>query len=438
MRPAQTRGPRDAKRPTTAQRGFPWMKMRFLLAAFLVCTMIVVLRTTLAVTRSNVQRTAPHQATAVANQVRKRKSITDTESHTSELLRNPPRPLQPQREKRIDPAALHVFVMSGRANFAERQAVRATWGGPGTGIKFVVGNRACVYPPQYQANTGPCTPTGPVDATDGIRWKRKQKGTDIRLREEINKHGDILVLDVIDSYGSLSLKMLGLMEYVYDNIEPIPWIAKVDDDTIYNVEVLAELISRPFTARHAWIGHVEDEVWVQKEGKWMELNFNEQHIYPPYPQGSSGYAVSPWLIQLIVERNRVKPFPVYRCEDAAIGLWTYELYKTIPKESQRPFLDERRILPSIFYPHTGFEECLRQTTRNGRINYGHRLKPDMMRNCWKHLQRLPEEGEFGITSPPIPEWWTWHKASGAFRSEPLLDRSMDQTEAPTPFPTPRR
>ena len=69
------------------------------------------------------------------------------------------------------------------------------------------------------------------------------------------------------------------------------------------------------------MGNINDYEFVQRKGKWKELHY-KRLIYPPFPEGSSGYVVTR-DIAVYVARNK-ELLHNYQGEDVSLGIWMNE------------------------------------------------------------------------------------------------------------------
>lgn len=78
-----------------------------------------------------------------------------------------------------------------------------------------------------------------LDCTRGLSYCSEQKGDseDFRLQEEMKEFGDILRLDVVDSYDDLSKKTLKMFTVLPQKIDAYYYF-KVDDDVAVNIDAM--------------------------------------------------------------------------------------------------------------------------------------------------------------------------------------------------------
>lgn len=124
--------------------------------------------------------------------------------------------------------------MSRITNFAERQAIRDTWGlyqtRPDIALGFVIGL------PDKEHSTN--------------RTTIKQ------VENEKRAWKDIIQCDFIDTYVNLTLKVLASLEWSSKFCTTSKFILKVDDDVFLNVPRLLELIDKNEFAKNTIYGNV--------------------------------------------------------------------------------------------------------------------------------------------------------------------------------------
>lgn len=109
-----------------------------------------------------------------------------------------------------------------------------------------------------------------------------------RIQEEADRFGDILYINMQDSYYNLTLKLLSAFNWVNDHCHKARFILKVDVDTFVNVPLLLDLlIVNEYRLEYSVLGkiYVQDRV-VRRAHKWAV----DAQIYPPaiFPVYASG------------------------------------------------------------------------------------------------------------------------------------------------------
>ncbi|XP_007536649.1 UDP-GlcNAc:betaGal beta-1,3-N-acetylglucosaminyltransferase 8 [Erinaceus europaeus] len=190
---------------------------------------------------------------------------------------------------------LLLAIKSEPGHFAQRQAVRETWGGPTPGIRllFLLGSPEGV---------------GGPDLGSLVAW-------------ESRRHSDLLLWDFIDVPFNRTLKDLMLMAWLGRHCPGVSFILQASDDAfVHTAALLGHLRALPPSrARGLYLGEVFTQAKpLRKPGGpfYVPTSFFEGG-YPAYASGG-GYVISgslaPWLLQAAA---RVVPFPF---DDVYTGL----------------------------------------------------------------------------------------------------------------------
>lgn len=178
--------------------------------------------------------------------------------------------------------------------YAEREAVRKTWGAPGvdTLTLFFVG-----------------TPEESVQRSD----------IQNRLERESMKHGDIIQMDFIDSYQNLTIKTLMIMNWLDMHCPQTHYAMKVDVDIFVNTFYLRDHL-RSSSRRGFITGSVISDGHPRRDrkSKWqLSEELYPEDSFPPYVSGA-GYVFSWDLAGKISWASRfIKMIPL---EDVYVGL----------------------------------------------------------------------------------------------------------------------
>lgn len=185
---------------------------------------------------------------------------------------------------------LIVLILSAPGNSDQRTAIRQTWASDfddSSQYVFAIGKNN-------------------IDAS-----------THIALNEEQSANGDILLLPVHESYGSLTKKLLaGIMHLT--NLYTFQYLLKVDDDSFVNVKKLMKALDFVDPSTPIYWGYFNGKATVLKKGKWKEDEWFLCDRYLPYALGG-GYILSFPAVQYIV--NNAHLLSVYNSEDVSVGTW---------------------------------------------------------------------------------------------------------------------
>ncbi|XP_057376818.1 beta-1,3-galactosyltransferase 2-like [Daphnia carinata] len=95
--------------------------------------------------------------------------------------------------------------------------------------------------------------------------------TQNRIEEESQKYGDIIQIEMVDTYRNLSLKVAGLFNWLHTrNCSKVDFLFKVDDDVYVNVRNLVQFVqSQPrHDANLTIFGNSAGNLWPARGGKW--------------------------------------------------------------------------------------------------------------------------------------------------------------------------
>ena len=110
------------------------------------------------------------------------------------------------------------------------------------------------------------------------------------ISDEKAKHKDILALPMIDSYQTLTSKLLASFVQLNRNVK-FKYLLKVDDDSYVQLpSVLEELKHSNFDNSLYW-GFFDGRAPVFSKGKWAENDYRICDKYIPYALGG-GYVLS--------------------------------------------------------------------------------------------------------------------------------------------------
>ncbi|XP_021359499.1 UDP-GalNAc:beta-1,3-N-acetylgalactosaminyltransferase 2-like [Mizuhopecten yessoensis] len=148
-------------------------------------------------------------------------------------------------------------------------------------------------------------------------WKKTRASMDSKLRQESEKYGDILFVNVTDVYRNLPTKLLLFHQWLYNHFNASN-VLKTDDDCFVNIgSVLSYLDQIKIKDRETWWGSFRDQWLVEQWGKWRELTYTAD-VYPRFACGVGNLVsrgIHTWLGQ---NGNYLK---AYQGEDVSMGVW---------------------------------------------------------------------------------------------------------------------
>ena len=249
---------------------------------------------------------------------------------------------QPQNEIPIqttDHHTLQMMCLSGRQGFERRSNIRETWAKNKPNVHYMVGDKTCDLPDKFRKawtcdhNEDKIALAKKMNAqtfeNELLAYKNKQNDIQNKLK---NEQG-VIMLDMIDSYRNLTLKVKKAYEWMLETYPEAKWFGKADDDQFCRTVKLEKYLDNREKTLHEnplkefiVIGQIRRNSGVLRSGKWQELDYKKEQgskaRYPPFPIGSAGHVVSRAAAQYMAD-NLDKLFN-YQGEDVSIGIWMDE------------------------------------------------------------------------------------------------------------------
>lgn len=152
------------------------------------------------------------------------------------------------------------------------------------------------------------------------RMRRHASGLrqeDAALQEESLRHGDMVFVDVVDTYRNVPSKLLQFYKWSVENAD-FNLLLKTDDDCYIDVDsVLMKIDQKGLKRSNFWWGNFRQSWAVDRIGKWQELEYASP-AYPAFACGS-GYVVSRDLVQWLADN--AEKLKAYQGEDVSMGIW---------------------------------------------------------------------------------------------------------------------
>ena len=206
-----------------------------------------------------------------------------------------------------EPNTFIIYVYSDPGNVDKRQLIRQTWGDlsrytPQNAFKlklfFVMGHKS----EGHHAESIPGVNNG------------MSPELNTNLSSEVNKYGDLLVGDFLDTYENLTLKGLHALWWIKDNcdINSIVFIFKTDDDVFVNLHHIlghaTDVIARNNTH---FLCRLNRNTAVQRSGRWgVSEEMYPGRVYPTYCSGG-GYGITRTALRLLLDSCfNAKLFPM--------------------------------------------------------------------------------------------------------------------------------
>ncbi|XP_058241318.1 UDP-GalNAc:beta-1,3-N-acetylgalactosaminyltransferase 2 isoform X2 [Hemibagrus wyckioides] len=130
------------------------------------------------------------------------------------------------------------------------------------------------------------------------------------LQEESSIYGDIIFVDVVDTYRTVPYKLLYFYKWVVKNAD-FSLLLKTDDDCYINMdEVLMNIDYKSLMRSNLWWGNFRQSWAVDRVGKWQELEYTSP-VYPAFACGS-GYVISRDLVEWLASNaEKLKVYQLY-------------------------------------------------------------------------------------------------------------------------------
>ncbi|XP_075186216.1 UDP-GalNAc:beta-1,3-N-acetylgalactosaminyltransferase 2 [Anomaloglossus baeobatrachus] len=137
------------------------------------------------------------------------------------------------------------------------------------------------------------------------------------LQAESRAHGDMVFVDVVDTYRNVPRKLLLFYRWL-EAAADFLFLLKTDDDCFIHLDnVLRALEDEKVQGPNAWWGNFRLNWAVDRTGKWQELEYMSP-AYPAFACGS-GYVISRDIVQwLAANADRLN---TYQGEDVSMGIW---------------------------------------------------------------------------------------------------------------------
>uniref|UniRef100_A0A1A8HBK4 Hexosyltransferase n=1 Tax=Nothobranchius korthausae TaxID=1143690 RepID=A0A1A8HBK4_9TELE len=140
---------------------------------------------------------------------------------------------------------------------------------------------------------------------------------DAALQEESLRHGDMVFVDVVDTYRNVPSKLLQFYKWSVGSAD-FNLLLKTDDDCYIDVDsVFMKIDHKDLKRKNFWWGNFRQSWAVDRIGKWQELEYASP-AYPAFACGS-GYVVSHDLVQWFA--SNAEKLKAYQGEDVSMGIW---------------------------------------------------------------------------------------------------------------------
>ncbi|XP_046445688.1 lactosylceramide 1,3-N-acetyl-beta-D-glucosaminyltransferase A-like [Daphnia pulex] len=192
--------------------------------------------------------------------------------------------------------SVFIAIISAPGNFKERNDIRATWL---IHLKNVLEKNLLGISTRYGFFLG-------QTQDDSI-----QKG----IKEESRKHGDIIQIEMDDSYRNLTFKGIAVLNWVRQHCAKVDLVFKVDDDIYVNVHNLVHFVRSNYQSNNSLFGLPSSEDLTLKRykklGSIRYYNSFEEYPWSNYPDnGLSGpaYFMHTSVVIPILAASQTIPF----------------------------------------------------------------------------------------------------------------------------------
>jgi hypothetical protein len=108
-----------------------------------------------------------------------------------------------------------------------------------------------------------------------------------RVKEESQSHGDVIQIEMDDSYRNLTLKGIAVLNWVRQNCPKVDLVFKVDDDVYVNVHNLVHFVTSNYQSNYSLFGYPNFGFYPIR----MELGYDQGYTkwdltYEEYPWGN--------------------------------------------------------------------------------------------------------------------------------------------------------
>ncbi|CAL8462361.1 g1894 [Coccomyxa elongata] len=233
---------------------------------------------------------------------------------------------------------LVIGINTGLGARSRRDLLRKTWVPTGKGLKTLEDEKSVV-----------------IRFVVGYS-EQKDDPDELRIQEEIKLYGDILRLDMVDTYADLSLKTLKMFTVLPAKYDA-DFYFKIDDDVAVNIDAMAAYLAAKRNQGNLYLGCMKSgQVLTDRRYKWFEPEYwrfgdpasaEGQINYMRHASGQV-YGLSGPVARYIGRNGPI--LHRFANEDVTLGAWLVGLEVT--------HVDERRFCCD------SAERCMAQTNEN--------------------------------------------------------------------------
>ena len=136
--------------------------------------------------------------------------------------------------------------------------------------------------------------------------------------ENVN-HGDIVMMDFLDSYRNLTVKTMMMMNWIAINCQSASYAMKIDADIFLNIYYLINFLPFPATNNYITGSVINDGMPRRAENsKWyLSKDIYPDSTFPPYVSGAAYVFSTDLAAKISLVSRFVRPIPL---EDVYVGL----------------------------------------------------------------------------------------------------------------------
>ncbi|XP_057372975.1 lactosylceramide 1,3-N-acetyl-beta-D-glucosaminyltransferase-like [Daphnia carinata] len=176
-------------------------------------------------------------------------------------------------------STLFVAIISAPSYFHKRKIIRQTW------LRHL----------QMQSDLGSVNLIGHAFVVGLPANEEIQK----QIEEENETHHDILQIEMMDHYYNLTVKVVGLLNWINDHCSQVDFVLKIDDDVYVNTKNFLTVIRSLNASEQSIYGSIVNSLPL-REGKWY-ISWDDWpwSNYPVYFSGAAiilpGSTIAPLL-----------------------------------------------------------------------------------------------------------------------------------------------
>ncbi|CAH1262217.1 B3GALNT2 [Branchiostoma lanceolatum] len=149
-------------------------------------------------------------------------------------------------------------------------------------------------------------------------WTGKLGAEQQNLETEVERYGDILLVEEEEFYRNLPRKKLGFYKWVTENVR-FNFTLKTDDDCFIDVDKIATGIEtlKLREKSRVWWSRFRSGWAVEHHGKWAEQDYPSP-VYPAFACGAGNMLSADLVSWLAKNAHELRP---YQGEDVSLGIW---------------------------------------------------------------------------------------------------------------------